>query len=167
MLDLLILVIFPAAMIYAAVSDIATMTISNWISLVLIVAFPILAYASGMPMIDIGWHFAAGGLMLAVGFALFAFNALGGGDAKLLAAAALWFGWNELFTLLIYTALCGAPICILLLAFRNWPLPERLSNVKWIDRLHDAKAGAPYGVAICAAGLLAYADTPMMKLVGA
>ncbi|MEM7425004.1 MAG: prepilin peptidase [Pseudomonadota bacterium] len=167
MLDVLILVIFPAAMIYAAVSDITTMTISNWISLVLIAAFPVLAYASGMAWTDIGWHFAAAGLMLALGFTLFAFNVLGGGDAKLLAAAALWFGWSDLFTLLVYTALFGAPICIFLLAFRNWPLPEKLSQIKWIDRLHDAKAGAPYGVAICAAGLVAYADTPMMQLVGA
>ena len=167
MLTYMILVIFPAAMIYAAVSDITTMTISNWISIALVASFPILAFAAGMAWSDIGWHFAAGGVMLALGFALFAFNIVGGGDARLLAAAGLWFGWSDLFTLLVYTALFGAPICMALLAFRNWPLPARLSDVKWIGRLHDAREGAPYGVAICGAGLLLYADTPMMKLVGA
>ena len=156
MLDIMILVIFPAAMIYAAVSDIATMTISNWISLVLIAIFPVLAYASGMPLPDIGWHFAAGGLMLAVGFALFAFNFLGGGDAKLLAAAALWFGWNDLFTLLMVTALFGGPLCILLMFFRRIPLPEWLRTIGWVDRLHSPTSGVPYGVAICAAGLVLY-----------
>ena len=163
----MILAIFPAAMIYAAVSDITTMTISNWISIVLIASFPILAFAAGMPWSEIGWHFVAGGVMLVAGFALFAFNVIGGGDAKLLAAAGLWFGWSDLSVLLVYTALCGAPICLGLLAYRNWPLPERLSKVKWLARLHDAREGAPYGLAICAAGLLFYADTPMMELAGA
>ena len=166
MLDVLILVIFPAAMIYAAVSDIATMTISNWISLVLIAAFPILAFASGMPMTDIGWHFAAGGLTLAVCFALFAFNVIGGGDAKLLAATALWFGWSDLFSLIIYTALYGAPLCWFLLGFRRVPLPDRLDQISWINRLHQAKEGVPYGLAICAAGLVLYSETPMMNALG-
>ena len=167
MLNFLILVIFPAAMIYAAVSDITTMTISNWISIVLIVSFPVLALAAGMSWSEMGWHFVAGGLLLAAGFALFAFNIIGGGDAKLLAAAGLWFGWSDLSHLLVYTALCGAPICIALLAFRNWPLPERLQNVKWLGRLHTAGEGLPYGVAICAAGLILYGDSPMMELTGA
>ena len=70
MIELLILVIFPAALIFAAVSDIATMTISNWISLVLLGTFPVLALAAGMPLSDVGWHFAAGGLVLAGCFAM-------------------------------------------------------------------------------------------------
>ena len=164
MIELLILVIFPAALIFAAVSDIATMTISNWISLVLLGTFPVLALAAGMPLSDIGWHFAAGGLVLAGCFALFAFNVIGGGDAKLLAAAALWIGWSDLFTLLIYTALFGAPICILLVAFRMFPMPNWLHKLGWFNHLHEAKAGVPYGVAISAAGLVLFSETPMMNI---
>ncbi len=164
MVELLILVIFPAALILAAVSDIATMTISNWISIVLVVAFPVLSLAAGMPLAAIGWHFAAGGIVLAVCFGLFAFNIIGGGDAKLLAAAALWIGWSDLFTLLIYTALFGAPLCLFLPAFRNWPMPAWLQKMGWFNHLHEARAGIPYGVAISAAGLVLFAETPMMNL---
>ena len=167
MIELLILVIFPAALIFAAVSDITTMTISNWISIVLLGSFPVLAIAGGMPWADIGWHFAAGGLILVGCFILFAFNIIGGGDAKLLAAAALWIGWNDLFTLLIYTALFGAPICVMLLMFRSWPMPGWLQKLGWFNHLHEAKAGVPYGVAISAAGLVLFAETPMMKIAAA
>lgn len=167
MLQFLILVIFPAALILAAVNDIATMTISNWISLVLIGCFCVLALAVGMPWVQVGWHFAAGGLVLVVCFTLFALNILGGGDAKLLSAAALWIGWNELFSFLFLTALLGAPLCVLLMVYRAFPLPTWAYDFKWLFRLHQPKAGVPYGVAICGAGLIIYAETPLMKTLGA
>ncbi len=167
MLQFLILVIFPAALILAAVNDIATMTISNWISLVLIVSFGGIAVAAGLPWVQIGWHFAAGGLVLVICFTLFALNVLGGGDAKLLSAAALWVGWNDLFTLLFLTALLGGPLCALLMVYRAFPLPGWASDLKWLSRLHQPKSGVPYGVAICGAGLIVYAETPLMKTLGA
>lgn len=167
MLQFLILVIFPAALILAAVNDLATMTISNWISLALIVTFPVLAFAIGLSLEQIGWHFAAGGLVLVGGFTLFAFNLIGGGDAKLLAAAALWLGWDDLYTLLFYTALMGGPLCVLLVMYRAAPLPLWAYNFEWLHRLHQPKAGVPYGVAICGAGLILYAETPMMNALAA
>ena len=167
MLQFLILVIFPAALILAAVNDIATMTISNWISLVLVVCFGGLAIAAGLPWVQIGWHFAAGGLVLVICFALFAFNVLGGGDAKLLSAAALWVGWNDLFSLLFMTALLGGPLCVLLMMYRALPMPVWAYDFKWLYRLHQPKTGVPYGVAICGAGLIVYAETPLMKTLGA
>lgn len=167
MLQFLIMVIFPAGLILAAVNDLATMTISNWISIVLIGAFCVLSVAAGMPAEQIAWHFAAAGLVLACCFTLFAFNVLGGGDAKLLTAAALWFGWNDLFTLIFMTAILGGPLCILLLMFRAYPLPLWAFNHAWLHKLHDRKAGVPYGVAICGAGLLKYTETPMMNVLGA
>ncbi len=163
MLQFLILVIFPAGLIIAAVNDLATMTISNWISLILVVAFCILSVAVGLPLKQIGWHFAAGGLVLVGCFILFAFNVIGGGDAKLLTAAALWLGWDDLYTLLFLTALMGGPLCVLLMLYRAAPLPLWAYNFEWLHRLHQPKAGVPYGVAICGAGLVLYSETPMMN----
>lgn len=163
MLQFLIMVIFPAGLILAAVNDLATMTISNWISIVLIGSFAVLSVAVGMPLEQIAWHFAAGGVVLAGCFAMFAFNLLGGGDAKLLTAAALWFGWNDLMTLLLVTALMGGPLCMAILLFRRVPLPDWAGKQAWLSRLHNPTSGVPYGVAICGAGLLYYTETPMVN----
>ena len=167
MLQFLIMVIFPAGLILAAVNDLATMTISNWISIVLIGSFVVLSVAVGMSLEQIAWHFAAGAVVLAGCFAMFAFNLLGGGDAKLLTAAALWFGWSDLMTLLLMTAVMGGPLCLAILFFRRVPLPDWAFKQGWLNRLHDPKRGVPYGVAICAAGLLYYTDTPMVTALAA
>jgi prepilin peptidase CpaA len=64
---------------------------------------------------------------------------------------------------LIYASLLGGALTLLLLAARRWPLPERLRNVKWIDRLHDARTGVPYGIALAIAGILVYSDSAIFQ----
>ena len=100
MLEALIFVVFPFCMVFAAVSDMLSMTIANRVSLVLIVTFAVVAPLTGMDWATYGWHFAAAGLALSVTFAMFAIGGMGGGDAKLIAASSLWMGFN--FNLLGY-----------------------------------------------------------------
>jgi len=57
-------------------------------------------------------HLAVGGTLFAVGFAMFAFGWMGGGDSKLLAATAFWFTWPDVFTYLVYTALFGGALTL-------------------------------------------------------
>ena len=83
------LVFFPLLMAYAAFSDLLTMTISNFVSIALILLFFILALSLGMPIREIGLHVAAGALMLALTFIMFTRGWIGGGDAKLAAAPAV------------------------------------------------------------------------------
>src|SRR5690348_14857479 len=92
--DAIRLLLFPALMAFAASSDLLTMTISNRISLILAGGFLVLAVSIGMPLTEIGMHIAAGFAVLAVAFACFAFGWIGGGDAKLAAATALWLGFD-------------------------------------------------------------------------
>src|SRR3954452_12428026 len=94
--DAIRLLLFPALMAFAASSDLLTMTISNRISLILVGAFFILAVWSGMPLADIGMHALAGVAVLVVTFVFFARGWIGGGDAKLAAATALWLGFDQL-----------------------------------------------------------------------
>src|ERR1700704_5247993 len=91
-LDIARLMLFPALMAFAAASDLFTMTISNRVSLALAAAFLVLAVLSGMPFHDMLSHIGAGAAVLVVAFACFAMGWIGGGDAKVAAAAALWFG---------------------------------------------------------------------------
>src|SRR5207248_11420689 len=88
--DAIRLLLFPALMASAASSDLLTMTISNRVSLILVGSFFVLAIWSGMPLADIGMHAGAGLAVLVVTFTFFACGWIGGGDAKLAAATALW-----------------------------------------------------------------------------
>src|SRR5262249_6072907 len=102
LLDIARLLVFPAVMAFAASSDLFTMTISNRISLILIAGFVALAVGTGMPVGEMLNHAGAAGLVLAVTFAFFLCGWVGGGDAKLAAATALWLGWAHLLDYLLY-----------------------------------------------------------------
>jgi prepilin peptidase CpaA len=161
-LDYPVLLLFPAAMLYAAVSDIFTMTIPNRISIALIAIFPLAAYLAGLPMATVLWHLAAFATVLVVCFGLFSFNLLGGGDAKLLASAALWVGMSQLLPFITYVALSGGALAIIFLAYRRFPV-SALPVPEWALRLHKAEKGMPYGLAICVGGLLIFPKTEIFK----
>ena len=91
--------------------------------------------------------------------ALFSAGLFGGGDAKLLAAASLWVGYEALPAYIEMTAICGGILALALLAFRRIELPEPVRQHQWIARLHDRKAGMPYGIALAAAALWIYPST--------
>jgi len=166
MLDLCRLLLFPALMAFAASSDLFTMTISNKVSLALVAGFLILALASGFTPAEIGAHAGAGMAVLVVAFAFFARGWIGGGDAKLAAATALWLGFDYLLEFLVYASLFGGALTLLLLQFRKLPLPQVLAKQEWIQRLHDQAGGVPYGIALAAAALTVYPHTGWMTALG-
>ncbi len=153
------LVLFPALMAYAAFSDLFTMTISNFVSLALVVIFFVLAFALGMSAKEIGLHTAAGVLVLFVTFAMFARGWIGGGDAELAAATALWIGFDRLADYSVSSAALGGLLTLFILMLRRYPLPPVLLGQTWVARLHDKANGVPYGIALAVAGLLLYPDT--------
>ena len=88
----LLLSVLPILVITAGLTDLTTMTIPNWISLALVAGFVPAAFAVGLGPGQVALHFGVGVAALFLGVALFALNLLGGGDAKLIAAASLWLG---------------------------------------------------------------------------
>jgi prepilin peptidase CpaA len=164
-LDLIRLFLFPAMMVVAAVSDLFTMRISNRISLALVAGFVLLAAFGGMGLHAVSMHVAAAFVVLAVAFACFALGWLGGGDAKLLAATALWLGFDHLLVYLVYAAVVGGTLALAFLSFRSWPLPVALLSQEWAQRLHNRKSGIPYGVALAIGALLIYPDTEWMNAI--
>jgi prepilin peptidase CpaA len=95
----------------------------------------------------------------------FAMGWIGGGDAKLAAATALWLGFDHLLAYLIYASLFGGLLTFLLLQSRALPLPRFLSGQSWAERLHRKDCGVPYGIALAAAALAVYPDTIWMKAI--
>src|SRR5436190_5921364 len=164
--DAIRLLLFPALMAFAASSDLLTMTISNRVSLILVGSFFVLAIWSGMPLHDIGMHALAALAVLVVTFTFFARGWIGGGDAKLAAATALWFGFDQLLNYVIIASLLGGVLTLAILRFRLMPLPSLLANQEWAKRLHRMDTGIPYGIALALAALVVYSDTPWMKSLG-
>jgi len=165
-IDLLRLTLFPAIMAFAASSDLITMTISNRVSIILVGGFLALALMSGMPTLEVLSHAGAGALVLVVTFGFFTCGWIGGGDAKLAAATAMWFGFDYLFNYLVYASLLGGALTLLLIELRLVPLPGLLAGQFWAQRLHRKDGDIPYGIALAGAALLVYPDTPWMKAIG-
>jgi len=164
--DVIRLMLFPALMAFAASSDLLTMTISNRLSLALAGGFFLLTLITGMSLTAIGMHLAAAALILTICFGFFAMGWIGGGDAKLAAATALWFGFDYLLDYLIYASLFGGVLTVLLIQFRRLPLPAPLARQAWILRLHETGGGVPYGIALAAAALTIYPKTGWMPTFG-
>jgi prepilin peptidase CpaA len=164
-LDLVRLLLFPALMAFAASSDLFTMTISNRVSLLLVAGFLALAVLSGMDLASMLSHLGAGATVLVAAFACFAMGWVGGGDAKVAAGVALWFGFGHLLDYLLYASVFGGALTLLLLQFRQWPLPQALGRQTWLLRLHDKETGIPYGIALAVGALIIYPQTDWIKAV--
>ena len=164
--DAICLLLFPALMAFAASSDLLTMTISNRLSLALAAGFGVMALATGMSGAELLPHLGAGFAVLAVAFVLFACGWIGGGDAKLAAVTALWLGFDQLLSYLLYASLIGGAMTLLMIHLRTVPLPAALQGQDWAERLHQRDGGVPYGIALAAAALLVYPNTPWMKTLG-
>jgi prepilin peptidase CpaA len=115
-----------------------------------------------MPLQDILFSAGCGVFVLAIAFALFCLGWIGGGDAKLAAATALWFGFDHLLDYALYASLFGGALTLLILRFRVMRLPQRLQEQAWLARLHRGDSGVPYGIALAAAALVVYPETAWM-----
>ena len=157
-----IIVIFPLAVSIAGILDFFFLTIPNGIPLTLLTGFLIAILVSDLFTPLLFSHLFAGGAALLIGFAMFARGWIGGGDGKLLAAAALWLGLDHLLPFLFWTAALGGLLSLVLLAYRRLLPPVWLLGQSWAMRLHDSREGIPYGIAIAGAGLIVCPQTIWM-----
>ena len=161
LISLALALAFPALVLFAAAKDVTSFTIPNWIPLSLAALFPAAAFAAGVPLATIGLDAAIGAAVLVAGMVMFALRWMGGGDAKLFAAAALWLGWPALTTFGLAAALTGGVLAVMLLALRSDALRSVvLLGPRWVVRLAEPGEGVPYGVAIAAGTLAAFPLTP-------
>jgi prepilin peptidase CpaA len=158
-LDLIVLLLLPGSLAFAAAMDLLTMTIPNRIALVVLLAFFPAAVLAGISLPMIGAHLATGLCVLLLGMVFFFCGWCGGGDAKLLAAIALWLDFDNLFQYLLYTAVAGGMLATALSMLRSVPLPGMLLAEAWAVRLYRCDAGIPYGIALAAGALLVYPHT--------
>lgn len=161
MLEIIALAAFAGLVVFAACSDIARLIIPNWVSIALTAIFPLAALIAGAPITEIGLHLLFGAGVLAAGFVLFQFNVIGGGDAKLLAAVAVWTGVNAVVPFIFWTALAGGVMALALLTARQ--LMPVGTYPAFVDHLLKKQNGIPYGVAIMVGALMAIPFLPYLS----
>jgi prepilin peptidase CpaA len=161
--EVLILLVFPSLLALAAGWDLTSFTIPNLLPLAMTAAFLLFALSTGLQGAAFGAHLAAGLVGLAAGFALFSAGYVGGGDAKLFAATALWFGFGDILPYALVAALIGGAMTLALLSLRHVPLPALMARQPWLLRLHEGKS-IPYGVALAAGALAVLPSAGIFRL---
>lgn len=150
------LIAFCGAMIWAAIGDVRTFTITNKLNLTIAAGFLLMALPMGMSWPDIGAHLAVGGVTLVITITMFMLGVFGGGDAKMAGAVALWLGPSAMTSFILFTAFSGGGLVIVLILSRflarKFGLPRR---PKWARRLLRRQSAVPYGVAIGLGAILA------------
>ncbi|MDQ3077596.1 MAG: prepilin peptidase [Pseudomonadota bacterium] len=139
-------VMLASMLIWAAVVDVRTYTISNRLNLAIALMAPLFWWATGTEL----WPDAAIRTGVAVGvFLLFALafhlGAMGGGDVKLAAALALWFAPGDTVYLIVLMSLAGGLLTLVVMAVHRVKKSEGRPEI-------------PYGVAIAFGGLFLLAQ---------
>jgi prepilin peptidase CpaA len=158
-MDGTLLFLFPVLMIVPITSDLLSMKIPNWIPATLIAGNLAISLWLRLSWTDVALNVSCGAAVLILSGVLFERGWIGGGDAKLASATAVWIGWGSILDYGIAAAIIGGLLALVILASRAAALPRVLAAQGWIARLHDSKTGVPYGIALAAAGLLQYPHT--------
>jgi prepilin peptidase CpaA len=164
LLQIALLSVFPAMVIVAGLRDVTSYTIPNWISFGTFVAFFPTALALGLPLQTVGVNVGIGVIALVLGVIMFGLGWIGGGDAKLFAAAGFWLGFPSFITFTAVTAIAGGLLAVGLLGMRSlWVRRYVVGGPPWFERLTTHGENVPYGVAIAAGALFAYPSSALMQ----
>ena len=154
---------FPLTVLYAVISDIRALQIPNWASITIAATFLPAALLGEIDLATIAVHYGLGVALLALGTILFIRGIFGGGDVKLLAAIAVWIGWDELAPYLLLVALIGGVLALAVMVARRFSrLPSIFDSLPWLGRTPANSQVVPYGVAI---GLAAITLFPRLTVV--
>ncbi len=151
-------------MIIAATGDVLTRRIPNSLVLTIALLFFPLAWIGGMPTAAIILHAGCGAGLLALGFVVFSFGFFGGGDAKLLAAAGIWFGLEGLAFFLTMTALTGGLLALTMFIWSAIAFEIKLRDSALSRSIEQFRPSVPYGYAISAGAILAYPQSWSLSL---
>ena len=151
---LALMALLAAMLVWIAIVDIKTYTISNGLNIAIALLAPLYWWSAGVPL----WPNAGMQVGMAIlVFLLFAgafyLNAMGGGDVKLAAALALWFPPIDTVRLIVVMSLVGGLLTLLVVGIHR-------------ARKKEGRPEIPYGVAIAAGGLWLLAQRFLNQFAG-
>ncbi len=170
-LQMALLAIFPALALYAALNDFRHYRIPNWLNLAIFGSFFPVALLLGMPWQVMLWHvigFAAVFGVMFVAFMVVPLGKFGGGDAKMIAAAAIWVDWNNLPDYIVMIALAGGVLAVIMWVWRALQIEYGvwMHGDATLRKVMSYQVKLPYGAAIAAGGIYGYTLSWWQTLLG-
>lgn len=163
LLPALLLFVFATPQLMAALNDANAMKIPNRIPLIVLAAYFVMVPFTwaGVPVFL--EHLTVGVVMFAIGFAMFAFGWMGGGDSKLLAATAFWFTLSDAVTYMMFTAVFGGVLTLFIMVGRSY-IPVRVITSQWAQTMFKDETKIPYGLALAAGAIATLPQSQMFKV---
>lgn len=168
MLHDLSIFLLPALMTIAALTDVMSYRIPNWLTILIALLFFPMALLTQMPLAEFGSHLLAGVILFGLGYLLFVIGLFGGGDSKLMAAAGLWFGTSQTMPFLVMTALAGgllaAGVMVWSVFMVMWDFHDPVAGTAIDSGIRKLKPKLPYGFAFAVGAILAFPHTWWMNV---
>ena len=137
------------ALIYASYTDFKSLSIPNFIPILVLCAFVVGAVFSPDAVESYTDRAIAAGLFFVITFVMFALNTLGAGDSKLLAALGVWIPLKSLVPFLFFMACAGGVLSLIsLYIIKRKSFKGLKKHSLWVAALHKEKSAVPYGIAI-------------------
>lgn len=163
MLSLALAAACIALCFFAAIKDISRLTIPNWVN-ASIAGLGLVALAvSGLPLTTMGSHLLIALVGLAICMGLFFGGVFGGGDAKMIPAVLIWAGPTGALPFILWTAIFGGLLAVLLLPLRTITPGGYLAGRQFASL--EKGAGAPYAVAIAAGLFFTLEQAPLLAAI--
>lgn len=163
-------IMLTGLLVIAMITDLVHYIIPNWLNGLVLLLYPLMLFL--VPEAEsVNWlHGLYGfGLVFAVGYVLFLFGIMGGGDVKLLAALALWTGFGvALYEFVLYASLLGGALTLGLLMIR--PIAAYVGSQRGVQNLPKVlshHAPIPYGIALSLGFLIILWNGEIAGLEGA
>ncbi len=158
----ILLFVFATPQLMAALNDANAMKIPNRIPLIVLAAYFVMVPFTWAGLPNFVEHLTVGTVFFAVGFAMFAFGWMGGGDSKLLAATAFWFTWPDAFAYMVYTAVFGGILTLFIMLGRSY-IPVRILTTQWAQTMFKDQTKIPYGLALAAGAIAVLPQSQIFK----
>lgn len=155
----LILVLFPIAMIWIGFKDLMVLKITNGMVVAIAAGFAISAVIAGLDPLSVGITVLSAFGVMAVGFALFTLGMVGGGDAKLAAALTLWVSPALLPEFFLVTAMVGAVLALILLLVKRLRPVSPDTSRRVPQSVKESRV--PYGIALAGGALWCFPTSPI------
>lgn len=159
------ILVFPLLVTIAGAADVASRRIPNWLTGVTAACFLPFALATGLPLSLIWIHVATAGVLLFLGYALFAFGMLGGGDAKMIAVSGLWLGFPCSILFVLFSALAGGALALAISIWFMSSLESSIRSDRLARLLSPLAPDVPYGFALAVGAILATPFSWWMRAV--
>ena len=132
--------ILAAMLIVAAIGDLRTRTIPNWLNAAIaLTAIPFWFFSGVGFWPGVASQIAVAMIVFVIFAMAFRFGAMGGGDVKMIAAIALWLPMQAVLKLLVIMSLAGGVLTLAMLIRHRWAKSATALEI-------------PYGVAIAVGG---------------